>query len=153
MPSGLSRKEQFDKQWEDKLQLAILFYEQYGRFPKQYEQIQGVDIGGWCARQRQLIKHQVIRPERLEKLQRAGFLGTEEDALRKAQEWEENFQVFQSFVQTYNRFPKQNESHMGVKIGYWYEVQRRNSRNPKYPDEYRQRLISLGMTRRKAKIE
>ena len=143
------RKVMYEQHWDENLQLAIQFYEEYGRFPKGNEEFQGVKIGYWCVKQRMAAKKPHYPPNRRLKLQSAGFFDA--DALRKAQDWEEKFQVLQSFIQDYGRPPKPEEIYQGERIGYWYLVQCRNAKNvPNYPEEYRKRLRSLGaMCRRR----
>jgi hypothetical protein len=141
------RKEQWQQQWDNNLQMVIQFYEENGRWPKDKESYQGVNIGTWYFKQRQAAKYPSYPPERRLKLESAGVLDAK--SRKKEQDWEKNFQVLQTFIQEHNRLPISGEKYMGINIGYWCIAERRNAANlPNYPEEKLQRLISLGLCSR-----
>ena len=62
-----------DGQWHRNYALLERFVSEHHRFPKQKEQYEGVNLGYWCATQKQSAKNPDYPQDRFEKLKQLGF--------------------------------------------------------------------------------
>ena len=62
------------QQWEDAFVLLCKYKEKNGNTcPPQRETTAGIDLGGWCSRQRQQYKKGKLSQERIDRLEMIGF--------------------------------------------------------------------------------
>ena len=105
--------------WQSNYQLYKQFKQQYNREPKTRVQFEGVKLGIWCVNQRTVYKAGKLSPEKIDLLNKAGFVWN-----RYESEWQTNYELYNQFKETHNREPKQKEQFEGVNLGIWCSRQR-----------------------------
>jgi len=105
--------------WRKKYDLLLDFIKENGRFPKQRENYQGVELGTWCATQKMRLANGKLTPEEQAVLDSIGLFN---DTL--AGRWNQKYQLLQEFIAENNRVPHVGEVYKGVNIGSWVTKQK-----------------------------
>jgi len=123
--------------WHDGLALCIAYKKEYGNWPSQKVQYQGVNIGSWLTRQKQSYQNGTLLKEREQQLNDAGiYLGDQNDL-----NWQNKLALCIAYKKEYGNWPSRGVQYQGVNIGLWLNNQKRFHRAGTLLNEREQKLI------------
>ena len=131
----------WEDKWEQNFALLEAFCAEYGRFPKQKDEYQGVKLGFWCANQRKDVAGGKCQPDRERRLREIGLIANNTFDVH----WEQHFAMLQRFVDTYERFPIDTEYFENFNLGKWCSHQKQQAKLPNYSPERIAKLRDLGL--------
>ena len=112
--------------WEDYFELANEYYEKYGDLdvPTNYKTDNGVKLGAWISKERQVIKgyaEGLLTKERIEKLNSIGMIWDHNENA-----WNETYELAKKYYEEHGdlKVPLRYETEAGVKLGAWICSQR-----------------------------
>ena len=127
-----------NQKWEKDYQLLCQFIEEYGRLPMCVEEYKGENIGKWFQYQKQKMNMLSYPEEYRTKIEQLSL--TIADIY-----WEEQYQMLEKFIETHGHLPKDDEKYEKVRVGRWYEYQRRHSMDINYPEWRREKIEKLNI--------
>ena len=129
--------------WENSFDALLTFRTKYGHcnVPPGYITENGIKLVDWVRHQRYDLKSGRIPSERLEKLQKLGFV-----LAPLTDKWEDSYNALVSFSKTHGNcnVPGGYTTQDGLLLGAWVRTQRRAFRTRKLLSEREQRLKEIG---------
>ena len=153
-------RERLTMTWEDKYNLAKVYYETYGNLeiPQSFKTFNGKDydengvaLGKWIVTQRTSKKKGTLSREREEMLLQ---IGMRFDNKKNTMSWEEMYALAKVYYETYGNleipfrfktFNGKDYEENGVALGKWIVTQRQNKKNGTLSQERETLLLQIGM--------
>ena len=153
-------RERLTMTWEDKYNLAKVYYETYGNLeiPQSFKTFNGKDydengvaLGTWIVTQRKSKKKGTLSHEREEMLLQ---IGMRFDNKNSTMSWEEMYALAKVYYETYGNleipyqfktFNGKDYDENGVALGVWINHQRRGKKNNTLLPEKENLLLQIGM--------
>ena len=153
-------RERLTMTWEDKYNLAKVYYETYGNLeiPQSFKTFNGKDydengvaLGKWIVTQRKSKKKGTLSHEREEMLLQ---IGMRFDNKNSTMPWEEMYALAKVYYETYGNleipykfktFNGKDYDENGVALGVWINHQRRGKKNNTLLPEKENLLLQIGM--------
>lgn len=132
-----------DKRWYEKFNLYKQFKAEYNREPKAIEKYKNVNLGAWCIIQRTNYYNGDLSKEREDLLRKAGF-DFESQSDKFKNQWNNTFKLYKRFKLEFGREPKDRELYQGIKLGDWYQNQKKDYKNGELSKEREQMLREAG---------
>lgn len=136
---GMCWKTLQERQWDEKYTLAVQYYRKYGNLRVNRDKCP--KLAYWLAKQRQKQRDRLLSEDHFEKLSALGVLWDYEHA------WEQKFELAKKYYETHGDLdiPAAYTTADGTNLGAWYRTVRNNYKNGTLPEEYRQKLESIGI--------
>ena len=142
---GMRWGSKHDKQWDAYFRCLASYLERTGNLdvPVTWKE-NGVQLGRWLRRQKELYAGGELRQDRVQRLQ---ALGLAFDRNHHAQAWERHYQAVRHYVETSGKteVPKSLKDTDGVDLRRWVQLQNAQSRKGILPAEKADRLKALGV--------
>ena len=134
-----------DNFWKQNFKLAQAYHNEYRNLdiPTNYITKEGIHLGSWIARQRQLYKNNSLSDEQINKLNSIGMDWME----RIDRIWENGFLEAKKYSEIYGHLnvPVKYETDNHFSLGTWIQRQRNLYKNNKISDDRIKRLTDIGM--------
>ena len=154
-------KERLTMTWEDKYNLAKVYYETYGNLeiPQRFKTFNGKDydengvaLGVWINNQRRGKKNNTLLPEKENLLLQIGMRFETKE--KNNTSWEEMYTLSKVYYETYGgleiprgfkTFNGKDEDKNGFALGMWINGQRQSKKNRTLSSERENLLLQIGM--------
>lgn len=125
--------------WDLNFKLLVQYLDEFKKFSKSREEFNGINLGAWCIRQRQLYKNGELEQDKIIKLEGIGFIFS-----LRAQDWDSRYEILLDFLDNFKRFPKQEEIYQDFGLGAWCSTQRQRYKNGELDKAQIDNLTAIG---------
>jgi hypothetical protein len=125
--------------WEEMFAALTSYKKTCGNCNVQQRWENNPKLGQWCASQRKAYKDKKLPPERVQRLDRLGFVWDQTEAA-----WDEMFAALTEYKYTYDNLNVSTTKPEFQKLGWWCGTQRNSYKNNKLSQERIERLVQLG---------
>jgi len=129
--------------WDEKYKVLQNFKKEHKRVPCGTEEYDGLNIGTWCACQKENYRNGKMDNELKEKLESIEGWTWGEKQKTKPFTWDESYIILQEIVKEYNRIPRDKEYYKEYNIGFWCSHQKSIFKNNKMSDERIKKLEAI----------
>ena len=129
----------FANSWDYNFELVKTFYEENKHFPITTDTFEGVKIGRWCNIQRKFYKDNILKAERIEKLESIGFTWNLGDEI-----WNSTFNDVCLYLEKYGKFPDKKDVEENKRLYVWLNSQRGAYRKGVLTEYRMSQLESIG---------
>ena len=134
-------KNSFEQSWEAVYEALSTFLVQYGRFPNYDEEYEGFRLGMWCSNQRVLRNSGSLPQERIEKLDKLGFVWDARD-----ERWNTSYRLVKRYIEKHAGLPKRMDvSEEAGSIYQWISNQKQYFKAGQLSAERAEKLLDLGI--------